>query len=248
MIDWLTEHPRSLTQLLAYCQEEYGKTISRWTAQRILKASGLVWKRIRHSLKSKRDQAAFQAFAQQLRYWKIAEDRGVVDLYFFDESGFNLTPYIPYAWQKKGQHIELFPDNRRSHHTVLGFMNRAVDFHASIVKGAPNSEVVIACIDQFCKELRNKAEARAKTIVVMDNNPTHRSKKFQERIPQWKQQGLFIVYLPPYSPELNLIEILWRFIKYKWLPWSAYLNENSLVNELVNILENIGTQYRITFT
>jgi hypothetical protein len=34
---------------------------------------------------------------------------------------------------------------------------------------------------------------------------------------------LIIKYLPPYSPELNLIEILWRFMKYYWLPFSAYM-------------------------
>ena len=35
-------------------------------------------------------------------------------------------------------------------------------------------------------------------------------------------------YLPPYSPELNLIEILWRRIKYTWLPFSAYACLNAL--------------------
>jgi transposase len=35
-------------------------------------------------------------------------------------------------------------------------------------------------------------------------------------------QGLYLLFLPPYCPELNLIEILWRKIKYEWLPVSAY--------------------------
>jgi len=35
-------------------------------------------------------------------------------------------------------------------------------------------------------------------------------------------------WLPPYSPELNLIEILWRKIKYQWLPLRAYLSFNHL--------------------
>lgn len=213
----------------------------------MVKAAGYVFKRIRHSLKQKRDQEAFDAFAQQLHYWKIAEDRGLVDLYFFDESGFNLVPYIPYAWQRKGQGIELFANNQRSHHSVLGFVNRALDFHPAIIKGSPNSEIVIACMNQFCAEIRSRDKTKGKTIVVMDNNPTHRSKKFREQIPHWRQQGLYVAFLPPYSPELNLIEILWRFIKYKWIPFKAYLDESSLVNELIEVLENIGTKYRISF-
>ncbi|MDR2810274.1 MAG: transposase [Tannerellaceae bacterium] len=37
----------------------------------------------------------------------------------------------------------------------------------------------------------------------------------RSKIQQWLKQDLFIFFLPPYSPELNMIEILWRFIKYK---------------------------------
>ena len=40
-------------------------------------------------------------------------------------------------------------------------------------------------------------------------------------MPKWVKRGLIIKYLPPYSPELNLIEILWRFMKYDWLPFSV---------------------------
>jgi DDE superfamily endonuclease len=41
--------------------------------------------------------------------------------------------------------------------------------------------------------------------------------------------------LPAYSPQLNLIEILWRFIKYQWLEFSAYKDWNSLVEAVENI-------------
>ncbi|MCK5719945.1 MAG: transposase [Thiomargarita sp.] len=56
----------------------------------------------------------------------------------------------------------------------------------------------------------------------------------------WQQQGLFIRFLPKYSPSLNPIEILWRFIKYQWLPFSAYLSFDSLVQNVEFILANIG--------
>ena len=37
-----------------------------------------------------------------------------------------------------------------------------------------------------------------------------------------KERKLTIYPIPPYSPELNIIEIVWRKIKYEWLPFSAY--------------------------
>ena len=59
--------------------------------------------------------------------------------------------------------------------------------------------------------------------------------------------GLIVKYLPAYSPELNLIEMLWRFIKYYWLPFSAYASFQSLVAAVEAILKGVGTDYRIDF-
>jgi transposase len=54
-------------------------------------------------------------------------------------------------------------------------------------------------------------------------------------------------WLPPYSPELNLIEILWRKIKYQWLSPKAYLGFDHLKAELQTILDQFGSKYLITF-
>ena len=54
--------------------------------------------------------------------------------------------------------------------------------------------------------------------------------------------------LPTYSAELNIIEILWRFIKYQWLPFSAYLSFQHLVEEVQKILKLIGSKYTINFS
>jgi transposase len=54
-------------------------------------------------------------------------------------------------------------------------------------------------------------------------------------------------YLPPYSPELNRIEILWRKIKYEWIPFTVYLNFTALKSALLDILNNVGSKYQITF-
>ena len=51
----------------------------------------------------------------------------------------------------------------------------------------------------------------------------------------------------PHSPALNLIEILWRFIKYHWLPFSAYTSFQCLIEAIEEILTRVGTDYTITF-
>jgi DDE superfamily endonuclease len=53
--------------------------------------------------------------------------------------------------------------------------------------------------------------------------------------------------LPAYAPELNLIEILWRFMKYYWLPFSAYASFQCLYEAIEQILTRVGTEYTIAF-
>lgn len=44
----------------------------------------------------------------------------------------------------------------------------------------------------------------------------------RDKLEEWQQRNIEIFELPSYSSELNLIEILWRFIKYDWMEISAY--------------------------
>ncbi|MCK5898808.1 MAG: transposase [Methylococcales bacterium] len=56
-----------------------------------------------------------------------------------------------------------------------------------------------------------------------------------------------VALLPTYSPELNLIEILWRKIKYEWLPLSASVSYSDLKESVLKILNSFGKKYTITF-
>ena len=149
--------------------------------------------------------------------------------------------------KQKNERIEVF-SQRGSHYTVLGFMNRQLNFHPYIQEGSANLDNGIYCIDEICWQVRKGKPVQHKTILVLDNAPTHRSRKFQNRMASWNKGGLRIEFLPKYSLELNLIEILWKFIKYKWLPFEAYADKQSLVKELIFILVNIGGKYRINFS
>ena len=51
-------------------------------------------------------------------------------------------------------------------------------------------------------------------IVVLDNASIHKSKKVKEYC---KKNNIYLVYLPPYSPDLNPIEKLWKKVKRKFM-------------------------------
>jgi hypothetical protein len=165
---------------------------------------------------------------------------GEIDLCYFDEAGFSLDPCIPYAWQTIGQTIQI-PTARGKRLNVLGFFNTDNELTPFCVEGSVDSQTVMGCMNAFCNTLKKK------TIVIIDNAPIHRSQAFKAQIPAWQKKGLYLYFLPEYSPELNLIENLWRFIKYYWLPFSAYLNFGTLVEAVEEILINVGAKYRIDF-
>src|SRR6266571_7407166 len=83
------------------------------------------------------------------------EDQGKIDLYYFDESGFTLDPYIPYAWQEPGTVIEI-PVRKCGRINVLGFMNRKNDLHPFIFEQSVHTSVVIACFEAFSQTLKKK--------------------------------------------------------------------------------------------
>jgi len=96
--------------------------------------------------------------------------------------------------------------------------------------------------NKFCETINKR------TVVVLDNASVHKSKEFSGKIRFWKEKGLGIYFIPPYSPELNLIEIFWRFVKYRWLPFEAYTDFSSLKKHLKLVLEGFGEKHRINFS
>lgn len=169
--------------------------------------------------------------------------QGVIELFYFDQSGFTLMPVVPYAWQPRGQTLAI-PSAASTRLNVLGLISPTHQGYFQTVTGTVTSATVIAMLDAFAAQT---AQAKKLRLVVLDNAPIHTSRALQARVTDWFRQGLALHWLPPYSPELNLIEILWRKIKYQWLPLRAYLSFNHLKSELQSILNQFGSKYTITF-
>jgi len=241
VISQVKKSPRSLKTVLSNLESELGFTTSIDTLKNICKQAGFVWKRVRKSLRKKRNQGEFDASTEELKLLIQQHKDKKIDLCYFDESGFTLEPCVPYAWQSIGKTIEI-PSSKSKRLNVLGFVNRDCKFNSYVFEGLINSSIVVACIDAFSHQIE------IPTTLVIDNASTHTSNEFNDNLEAWKERGLTIYRIPPYSPELNIIEIIWRKIKYEWLPFSAYESYQSLKQELFQVLSKIGITYKVAFS
>ena len=241
VIEIVKEEPRSLKQQLLAVMAKFGKKLSLETLRKVCQRHGLSWRRIRRSLKRLRDEAAFRQAHKALAGLKAAHRAGLLELYYVDEAGFMRVPSVGYAWQEKGARL-CVTAQRSVSENVLGFLSLDCQFHPTVFRGAIDAVVVIDCFDAFSR-LLEKA-----TWVVIDNAPVHLSEAFEAEIERWAKRGLHIYFLPSYCPELNLIEHLWRKIKYEWLPLSAFESNKAFAQALDNVLSQVGSKYQITFS
>ena len=138
--------------------------------------------------------------------------------------------------------LNLWQDN------VLGFLSRKSRLYFCEAQETMTAQFVVESIEALLPQLSGP------TVLVLDNASVHRSKLVQAKRRACKQNGLRLLFLPPYCPHLNLIETLWRQTKYRWMDCEAYRNFETLCQDfetlrrsVTDILAQVGTKYRLSF-
>jgi transposase len=237
---WVKSEPRNLKKIVALIQQEWGKEVNKETVKRIIKKSRMLWKRMKRGLSKSPKEWELEVKIPRLLELKEQDEKGEIDLRYLDESGFSLIPSIPYGWQEKGTTITL-KSSQSKRINVLGLMNKRNELHYQIYQETIDSKALIKFLDEFSENLAKP------TVIIMDQASIHTSDILLEKLEDWEQKKLKIFWLPPYSPKYNLIEILWKFIKYEWIEITAYDNWSSLLKYLKKVLDNFGKDYVINF-
>ena len=129
------------------------------------------------------------------------------DLIFLDESGANLqmAPLYGRAYKKERVRYSV-PLNRGSRLTLISAISFQKVQAALYGEWCTNGEIFLNFIEQYlCPVLRSGH------VVVMDNVAFHQVAWVKEAV---EKTGACLVYLPPYSPQLNPIEQMWGKIKH----------------------------------
>lgn len=165
---------------------------------------------------------------------------GQIDLFYGDETQVSEEGYVPYGWQFKGEDVAVAAA-RGAALNCFGLLSRDNDFIYAARTKTITADFIIEQLDRLSWQLTKH------TVVVLDNARVHQNGKVRAMQSIWARRGLFIFFLPPYSPHLNIIERLWKELKTRWLRPQDYVDKEQLFYSLNLILNAIGKDLTIKF-
>ena len=162
-------------------------------------------------------------------------ENGLVSLLFLDASHFVMgCDFLGYVYGKARRFVKTFSGRKR--YNVLG----ALDFVSKKITTVTNDTYITAA--EICEMLRkiSRDYAGKAVHVVLDNARYQKCAVVQELA---KELGIRLVFIPPYSPNLNLIERLWKFTKSKLR--SRYYSQFNVFQETIDsIVDSTHTFYK----
>jgi len=173
--------------------------------------------------------AAFEQFSTQ----------GHIDLLYGDESRVSLVPCVPYGWQFADEQVTM-PSEKGGGVNCFALLSRANRCQAHLTEGKITAAWISERLDALSLSLCRP------TVVVLDNARVH-TKAVKERAGVWQERGLFVFFLPTYSPHLNIAEVLWRKLKYEWLRPEDYMDKETLRLAVWQALQAVGKSLKIRF-
>lgn len=178
---------------------------------------------------------------EKLKELESLSEKGKIGLYYGDETHVCSEGYVPYGWQFPGEDVCFLTDKSYKFNS-LGLVNRQSGCRYPVTQENIDTGFVLEFLEKFSFQIERT------TFVVLDNARIHKTKALRERMPYWQNRGLYLFFLPPYSPHLNIAETLWRKIKKEWLDPPGYLSKDNLAYAPDRCLANMGNGHKINFS
>jgi transposase len=192
--------------VVSHIRTQYGVRYSIQGVTDLLHRLGFSYKKPAH-VPGKQDPVKQQAFLEH--YDQIKANKGENDpVYFADATHPHHNSVPSYGWIKKGQRKKLKANCGRSRLNINGAIN--VQSLESVV-GFYDTIKAQSTID-LCKKIEAKHPDADVIYIIVDNARYYRSRLLREFESRSK---IKLIFLPPYSPNLNLIERYWKFFKQK---------------------------------
>jgi transposase len=166
------------------------------------------------------------------RYQKAVAAVAVSRLKFIDESSAQLNLTRRYGWAPTAERVvDSVPENHGCNLTTVAALGLSGVEAPLIFEGAMNGEIFRTYVEQNLAPTLQSGD-----VVIMDNLPAHKVNGVLELI---HARGATLLFLPPYSPDLNPIELCWSKIK-SALPRAKARTLDALIQALAQALSSVS--------
>lgn len=214
ILEYLRVWPdRYLDELVVYLADEFDILVSESTICRELKRAGWSKKKNRQEAQQ-RDAGVRDSYIYNMS--AIHPSRIV----FVDESGCNMRDgFRRRGWSPSGvTPVQVARFRRGQRYHILPAYTQEGIILARVFQGSTNAAV----FEEYIEQLLHVCVSKAYDVLVMDNASFHHSERIKQMC---DDAGIVLIYLPPYSPDLNPIEEFFAelkaFIKRQWAVYSG---------------------------
>jgi transposase len=236
-------------RLATYLEKTTGIKLSGSQVRRILERKKYVYLWAKYSLEDKQDPEKRKVFKEKIsEYLKITKEMPErLQVWFWDESGFSLRVIRRKNWGKKGTRKQVVGQRRRRRVNIMGGWRYHDKKRMNFVIKKGNADVFyeqIKSLNNFLlqewveqgKRIEDFQDGSARIVIILDNASFHKRKDILDKIAS-EMPNIIREFLPPYSPDYNLIELVWHsakeYIAHRLFESVAQLEEllNNLLNE-----------------
>jgi transposase len=237
-------------RLAIYLEKITGIKLSGSQVRRILERKKYVYLWAKYSLEDKQNPEKRKAFKEKLseylRITKETPDR--LQVWFWDESGFSLRVIRRKNWGKKGRRKKVTGQRRKGRVNIMGCLRYHDKKRINFVIQKGNADVFYEQLKSLNNFLLQEWMDRVnpgedfkndstKIVIILDNASFHKRKDILEKI-EAEMPNIILEFLPPYSPDYNLIELVWHSAK-EYIAHRLFESVSQL-EELLNKLLNEG--------
>lgn len=150
-----------------------------------------------------------------------------------DEVDIHLNPKIGADWMVPGQQKEVMTPGKNVKHYIAGAINVKTGELTWVAAEKKNSLLFLLLLWELTQQY-----SEAKTIhVILDNYGIHSSRQVEISLETEQGQRLHLVFLPPYCPQHNPIERLWRDLH-------ANVTRNHKCSKIKTLMNNVNRWLR----
>ena len=220
--------PSTIKQACAELEPLIGFKIGESALREYIKSIGIKYRQV-GAVPAKVDTEKQKDFHDNSLQPRLDEAKsGNREVYFVDAAHFVLGAFLSFLWSFKRVFIRT--PSGRQRYNVLGALNAITKKMISV-----KNDSYITSI-QVCELLwKIKRQALLPVTIILDNARYQKCILVQNTA---AALNIELLFLPPYSPNLNLIERFWKFVKKTCLNSRYYENFKSFSNTIENLVDN----------